>query len=245
MALQSSGAISLNEIHVEAGGTTGTAASLNDTDIRGLISKGSGAAMSFSEWYGASAVTEVNVVQTGGPNAWWTAATSIKGNSSPEMDSWGSTAAAPRYGSSQDNAVLTNPLNTTEIQNIINFPSSPGSVSQNNKHSVTLFGDGKASGSFYMNYSSAINWTNASWNSDFISLKIEWGKNSSYSGTNSGSLTIPKSALSLTVNVYGSYEGHFNWEWTSTSSTIAAFVNTGYTSPHTNQYIRLTWKYND
>ncbi len=54
MALQTSGAISLNDIHVEAGGTTGTQASTNDTDIRGLISKSSGAQMSFSEWYGAS-----------------------------------------------------------------------------------------------------------------------------------------------------------------------------------------------
>lgn len=54
MALQSSGAISLNEIHVEAGGTTGSQASINDTDIRGLISKTSGAQMSFNEWYGAS-----------------------------------------------------------------------------------------------------------------------------------------------------------------------------------------------
>ena len=57
MALQNTGAISLNDIHVEAGGTTGTQASINDEDIRGLISKGSGAQMSFSEWYGASAVT--------------------------------------------------------------------------------------------------------------------------------------------------------------------------------------------
>ena len=56
MALQSSGAISLNDIHVEAGGTSGTQASLNDADIRGLISKASGNQMSFSEWYGASGV---------------------------------------------------------------------------------------------------------------------------------------------------------------------------------------------
>lgn len=54
MALQSSGAISLNDIHVEAGGTSGTQASINDSDIRGLINKASGASMSFSEWYGAS-----------------------------------------------------------------------------------------------------------------------------------------------------------------------------------------------
>ena len=54
MALQSSGAISLNDIHVEAGGSSGTQASINDADIRGLIDKSSGATMSFNEWYGAS-----------------------------------------------------------------------------------------------------------------------------------------------------------------------------------------------
>lgn len=54
MPLQSSGAISLNQIHVEAGGTSGTQASINDADIRGLIDKASGVQMSFSEWYGAS-----------------------------------------------------------------------------------------------------------------------------------------------------------------------------------------------
>lgn len=54
MALQTSGAISLNQIHVEAGGSSGTQASINDSDIRGLISKGSGAQNSFSEYYGAS-----------------------------------------------------------------------------------------------------------------------------------------------------------------------------------------------
>ncbi len=59
MALQSSGAISLNQIHIEAGGSSGTQASINDSDIRALIGKSSGATMSFSEWYGASAsITE-------------------------------------------------------------------------------------------------------------------------------------------------------------------------------------------
>ena len=55
MPLTNSGAISLNDIHVEAGGSSGTTASINDSDIRGLINKASGATMSFSEWYGASA----------------------------------------------------------------------------------------------------------------------------------------------------------------------------------------------
>lgn len=57
MALQTSGAISLNDIHVEAGGTTGTAVSINDADVRDLISAGAGSEMDFTDWYGASAAT--------------------------------------------------------------------------------------------------------------------------------------------------------------------------------------------
>lgn len=66
MPLQTSGPISLNEIHIEAGGTTGTTVSINDADIRGLISKASGALMSFSEWYGASALTYWDTTMTVG-----------------------------------------------------------------------------------------------------------------------------------------------------------------------------------
>jgi len=46
--------ISLNQIHVEAGGSSGSLASINDSDIRGLIGKSANTNMSFSEWYGAS-----------------------------------------------------------------------------------------------------------------------------------------------------------------------------------------------
>ena len=61
MALQTSGAISLNDIHVEAGGSSGSSATINDTDIRGLIGKSPGGTSLFSEYYGASA----NVVLPG------------------------------------------------------------------------------------------------------------------------------------------------------------------------------------
>ena len=64
MALQTCGAISLNDIHIEAGGSSGTTASINDSDIRGLIDKGSGAQMSFSEWYGATAETVLSSAGT-------------------------------------------------------------------------------------------------------------------------------------------------------------------------------------
>lgn len=56
MALQTSGAISLDDIHVEAGGATGTTVSLNDTDVRDLISSTPGTVVSFDDFYGASAV---------------------------------------------------------------------------------------------------------------------------------------------------------------------------------------------
>lgn len=55
MPLQSSGPISLNDIHLELGGTTGTTVSMNDTDVRALISSTSGSSVSFSDYYGASA----------------------------------------------------------------------------------------------------------------------------------------------------------------------------------------------
>ena len=54
MPLQSSGAISLNQIHIEAGGTSGTTVSLNDSDIRSLGGVASGG-IDFADFYGASA----------------------------------------------------------------------------------------------------------------------------------------------------------------------------------------------
>lgn len=65
MPVPSSGMISLNDFHVEAGGTSGSACTLNDADIRGLISKGSGAAMNFGEWYGASNVVHSTTMVAG------------------------------------------------------------------------------------------------------------------------------------------------------------------------------------
>lgn len=55
MALPTTGPISLNQIHVEAGGTTGTEASMNDSDIRGLLNAAANSQMTFSGFYGASA----------------------------------------------------------------------------------------------------------------------------------------------------------------------------------------------
>ena len=55
MALQDQGVpISLNDLHVEAGGSSGTTCSLNDADIRDIIGKAANATNSLFEYYGQS-----------------------------------------------------------------------------------------------------------------------------------------------------------------------------------------------
>lgn len=59
MALQSTGAISLDDLHVEVGGTSGTTCSLNDADIRALINVGDSAGQSIQQYYGKSSETSL------------------------------------------------------------------------------------------------------------------------------------------------------------------------------------------
>ena len=59
MALQASGAISLDDMHVEVGGTSGTTCSLNDADIRALISVGNNGQQSIQQYYGKSSETSL------------------------------------------------------------------------------------------------------------------------------------------------------------------------------------------
>ena len=65
MALPTSGTITLDEIHIEAGGPTGTLATINDVDIRALIGKAAGVEMSFDEWYASSAVAQTITITEG------------------------------------------------------------------------------------------------------------------------------------------------------------------------------------
>ena len=61
MATPSSGAISLNEMHVEAGGRSGTTCSINDTDIRLIANKSSGATASWNDYHNCAADWSMNM----------------------------------------------------------------------------------------------------------------------------------------------------------------------------------------
>lgn len=98
MALQTSGPISLNDIHVEAGGTTGTTCGLNDSDIRGLIGKGSGVQMGFDEWYGAASEPILISGADFQPIATNSTTVSISANASSYLSTSTSTAAGGLSG---------------------------------------------------------------------------------------------------------------------------------------------------
>ena len=55
MATPSSGAISLDQMNVEAGGSSGSTVSINDSQIRFLDSKSANATSSFNDFYGIEA----------------------------------------------------------------------------------------------------------------------------------------------------------------------------------------------
>jgi len=71
MALQNSGQISLNDLHVEAGGTSGTEASMNDSDIRGLLNASANSQMTFSSFYGASSGWSATMTVGEPANSFW------------------------------------------------------------------------------------------------------------------------------------------------------------------------------
>ena len=111
MTLPSSGTLSLNAIHIEAGGSSGTSCSINDSDIRALIGKGSGASMNFAEWYGASSFTaETQLVIT-------SASSGVK-FSNPGYSTYSVGIIAGTLGSASDNQITLDQGQTCVFHNI-------------------------------------------------------------------------------------------------------------------------------
>ena len=65
MALQSSGQITLNEIHVEAGGSSGSQVALSDVDVKDLVGADNNNT-AFSDYYGATAANTTSSRVGGG-----------------------------------------------------------------------------------------------------------------------------------------------------------------------------------
>ena len=59
MPLPGSGQITIDQIHIEAGGSSASQAAINDADIRDMNAKGSGSQNAFNEYYGVSATAPV------------------------------------------------------------------------------------------------------------------------------------------------------------------------------------------
>ena len=66
MALPSSGALALSDFNTELGNSAGTQINLDASAVRALIGKSSGAVASFSDYYGASAVSNWSSTMTVG-----------------------------------------------------------------------------------------------------------------------------------------------------------------------------------
>ena len=114
MALPTSGALSLNAIHVEAGGTSGTTASLNDSDIRGLtaaagktINSTLGTNIDFGDFYGASSVSSFTMGMVVGSKI--TTTTSQYGPSSTSTRRGFDSNVITGYGSVSGGATASNP----------------------------------------------------------------------------------------------------------------------------------------
>lgn len=104
MATPSSGAISLNEIHVEVGGSSGSTVSINDSDIRALTGKSSGASASWNDYYDKAA--DWSISMTVGQTNVYTAGTEYTSATNNRYRGYNTTfrPSGTNYGSMNDYA---------------------------------------------------------------------------------------------------------------------------------------------
>lgn len=210
MALQSSGAISLNDMHVEAGGSSGSQASINDSDIRGLIGKASGAQMSFSEWYGASGTLLTTAYKYAEDDD----------NTANDESQWKGT------GSIQTHVVVPN--NGSSNTDTVTTPWADPSVVTINP---TFFADWPNNGTNYANWNPGINFqTNSIGGVDYLQIILY--DMPTYEGSSTGAADAtnqpsPNTNQSLWTNCKVSIKGNSSGTvcvrtFARTSGTFAA-----------------------
>ena len=149
MALPTSGnSLSLNQIHIEAGGSSATTCSLNDSDIRGLtaaagytINSTLGTAIDFGDFFGASgAAADVSLTMTiGGASSTSTVqyvgTTRIRYRGYDNSGTYDSSVTS--FGSLSTSS-FTNYFGGNTINEIYNFGTSYSSVSSGPYGNVKL-----------------------------------------------------------------------------------------------------------
>ena len=145
MALATSGALTLDQIHVEAGGTTGTTCSLNDSDIRGLtaasgktINSTLGTTIDFDDFYGASGALTSGTIT----NGYYQSSTNrYRGLGSEFMVGGSISPSNPVFtgianGNALEDAYVLYSLNSYR-RIFIHFSDTPNSISNTNSSAFT------------------------------------------------------------------------------------------------------------
>ena len=194
MALPASGnSLSLNQMHIEVGGTSGTLCSLNDSDIRGLISKSSGATMAFNEWFGASAsVADFSTTLTSGH----TSQTTTIGYSSYVNAAKGfltTSASQPMFG------------NSTNNMGSLSSTSNTNYFGGNTIHGLSMLGTTTSTtGTIYL-YVATLNISNS--DTSFKEVVIN--------GT-----TYTRSSATYGSNTYGGF-AYSSWNWSGVQANLS------------------------
>lgn len=99
MTTPASGAISLNQLHTEAGGTSGAQVSINDADVRRLKDGSSGASSAFNSFYSKTRYVVTCASGTSGSSSvtGYKSSTPAVGSRSPTSLTWTSATWAGLY----------------------------------------------------------------------------------------------------------------------------------------------------
>ena len=176
MALPTSGALTLDAIHVEAGGTTGTTCSLNDTDIRGLtpgsgktINSTQGTTVDFDDFYGASSGFSMTLTVgssiTSTTDNYVTTTTVLRGFISGSIGSLSPTSNSGFLGGATINTLRNRGTVTAASSSTptLLLSVSTGSVANSNASFTTLDIGGSSLSRSNASYSTTSNGSNWTW----------------------------------------------------------------------------------
>lgn len=210
MALQSSGAISLNDIHIEAGGTTGTQCSLNDADIRTMINKSSGAQASFQDYYGASSsIATINCSLTLSRSEDGTYSTDYKGNSYFTLTGYSYYLEVADWSS----------VSYTNARNYLgSYSSTDTSVSSSDQNFLGSAGSGTTYDAIRWSYRTMTNTSNSVIGSATTINFYHIGNGNIYNYPTSTGSNWSLPTTFNNINLTFSYGGtNYNWNWNRTT----------------------------